>query len=55
MLVSIRSIRWQMQSIFESVEAIDSIAVTVVVEQVRGTSEENFGLFVTHPLPPMNG
>ncbi|MAI72845.1 MAG: hypothetical protein CMM01_18325 [Rhodopirellula sp.] len=38
----------------ESVEAIDSIAVTVVVEQVRG-NEEKFRLFVTHPLPPMNG
>ncbi|MAI31437.1 MAG: hypothetical protein CBE00_02875 [Planctomycetaceae bacterium TMED240] len=39
---------------FESVEAIDSIAVTVMVEQVRG-KEEKFRLFVTHPLPPMNG
>ena len=38
---------------FESVEAIESIAVTVVVDQVGGTIQK-FRLFVTHPLPPMN-
>lgn len=38
---------------FESIEAIESIAVTVVVDQLGGTDEE-FRLFVTHPLPPMN-
>lgn len=39
--------------LFESVEAIESIAVTVVVDQVGGTIQK-FRLFVTHPLPPMN-
>ena len=38
---------------FESVEAIESIAVTIVVNQVGGTIQK-FRLFVTHPLPPIN-
>ncbi len=39
--------------LFESVEAIESIAVTVVVEQL-GSPNRELRLFVTHPLPPMN-
>lgn len=39
--------------LFESVQGIESIAVTVVVEQ-RQAPSEYFRLFVTHPLPPMN-
>ncbi|MDB4476714.1 endonuclease/exonuclease/phosphatase family protein [Rhodopirellula sp.] len=39
--------------VFQAVEAIDSLAVTVEVERSED-SVHKFRLFVTHPLPPMN-
>lgn len=40
-------------AIFESVEAIESVAATVVVDHLD-RSQEKIRVFATHPLPPMN-
>lgn len=53
MSVSIQSNRIKDAKVFQSGEAIDSVTVTVAIEQERGSVDE-LRLFVTHPLPPMN-